>query len=319
MSLEADKYSFRGALGMLIRHSLKILSEESVPGAVSAIHNYRARMDATIDKHEKIHQNYFVNVFNQFKDDIVKGYEFDGWLLNNDVKIVFGSENPDASHKGFIPLSSVYKASKECVKKAKIQDDQLIIYPQILLLHLYRIFNSIRTLECYSSVFDNETSESVEKQMKILENDLKNGAVGETNIRNCGLSFPDNLPSNMDPSDALRSMMNDPALDNIFHLVTNSFAQSGMIPKDELSKISINDVRKQFNSILGSDVLKKTFETMNRSINTAKSPEEAMKISMDMMNNPSLLEEFAKATAEEEAKKGGASTDISESISDNKE
>jgi hypothetical protein len=287
---------------MLIRHSLKILAEESVPGAVTAIHNYRARMDATIDKHERVHQNYFHQVFQSHKEDILKGYEFDQWILENDVRIIFGSENPEASHKGFIPLSSVYKASKECVKKAKIPDDQLIIYPQIFQLHLYRIFNSFRGNETFSDMFTDDVCETVEKQMRILETDLKNGSVGETNIKNCGLEFPKGMPSHADPTDALRSMMNDPALDNIFSLVTNTFAQSGMIPKEELSKISVNDIRKQFNSILGSDVLKKTFENMNRNMTSAKTPEEAMKLSMSMMNDPSLIEEFAKASAEAEKK-----------------
>jgi hypothetical protein len=96
-------------------------------------------------------------------------------------------------------------------------------------------------------------------------------------------------------------MMNDPALDNIFSLVTNTFAQSGMIPQEELSKISVNDIRKQFNSILGSDVLKKTFENMNRTMTSAKTPEEAMRLSMSMMNDPTLIEEFAKASSEAES------------------
>jgi hypothetical protein len=301
MSAEQEKYSFKGALSMLIRHSLKILSEESVPGAVTAIHNYRARMDATIEKHERVHQNYFQQIFREHKDEILKGYEFDQWLLDNDIRVIFGSENSEASHKGFIPLSSVYKASKECVKKAKIPDDQLIIYPQIFLLHLYRVFNSFRGNEHFSDVFDEDSCTTTEKQMRILEADLKNGAVGESNIKNCGLEFPKGIPSHADPTDALRSMMNDPALDNIFSLVTNTFAQSGMIPKEELSKISVNDIRKQFNSILGSDVLKKTFENMNRTMSSAKTPEEAMKMSMSMMNDPTLIEEFAKASSSESA------------------
>jgi hypothetical protein len=298
MSAEQEKYTFKGALSMLIRHSLKVLSEESVPGAVTGIHNYRARMDATIEKHERVHRNYFLHIFRTHKDEILKGYEFDQWLLENDVRVIFGSENPEASHKGFLPLSSVYKASKECVKKAKFADDQLIIYPQIFLLHLYRIFNSLKETEDFSDVFDPSVCETTEQQMRILETDLKTGSVGESNITNCGLEFPKGIPAHSDPTDALRSMMNDPALDNIFSLVTNTFAQSGMIPQEELSKISVNDIRKQFNSILGSDVLKKTFENMNKTMTAAKTPEEAMRLSMNMMNDPSLIEEFAKASSD---------------------
>lgn len=303
MSTE-DKYSFKGALSMLIRHSLKILAEESVTGAVVGIHNYRARMDATIEKYEQTHRNYFANIFKDHKESILKGYEFDQWLLENEVSVVFGSENPEASHKGFIPLSKVYQAAKECVKKAKTQEDQLILYPQIFQLHIYRIFHSLREDENYSEIFDSEeTRDSIAQHMRILETDLKSGSIGESNIKGSGLQFPGNIPSNLDPTEALQSMMNDPALDNIFSMVTNTFAQSGMIPQEELSKISVNDIRKQFNSILGSDVLKKTFQNMNQTMSQAKTPEEAMRLSMGMMNDPKLIEEFAKATPSSESEK----------------
>jgi hypothetical protein len=301
-STEVDKYSFRGALINLMRHSLKVVAEETVSGAVTAIHNYRARFDATVDKHERIHRNYVANIFKTYRDEILKGYEFDSWLIDNEVSIVFGSENPEASHKGYIPLSEVYKAAKECVKKAKVKDDQIIIYPQIFMLHLYRAFSSIRNDEAYEDIFETEeTRESVQQQMIILETDLKSGAAGETNIKSNNLEFPSNPNlGGASPTEALKAMMNDPMLDNIFSMVTNTFAQSGMVPKEELSKISVNDVRKQFNSILGSDALNKTFEMMSKQMSSAKTPEEAMKLSMGMMNDPTILEAFSKASTEPE-------------------
>jgi hypothetical protein len=293
---EDDKYSFKGAMINLMRHSLKVVAEENVPGAVTAIHNYRARFDATIEKHERIHRNYVAGIFQRYKDDILKGYEYDSWIVENEVSIVFGSENPGASHKGYIPLSEILRASKECVKKAKVKDDQLIIFPQIFMLHLYRAFSSIRDDETYEAIFESEdVRDSVQKQMIILETDLKSGAVGETNIKSNNLEFPSNANfSGANPTDALKAMMNDPMLDNIFSMVTNTFAQSGMVPKEELSKISVNDVRKQFNSILGSDALNKTFEMMSKQMSSAKTPEEAMKLSLGMMNDPTILEAFAQ-------------------------
>jgi hypothetical protein len=293
---DLDKYSFKGSMVNLMRHSLKIVAEETVHGAVTAIHNYRARFDATIEKHERIHRNYVANIFKEHRDEILKGYEFDSWLTGNDVSIVFGSENPQASHKGYIPLTDVFKAAKECVKKAKIKDDQMIIFPQIFMLHLYRAFSSIRNDETYADIFDSDdVKESIQQQMIILEADLKSGAIGETNIKSNNLEFPSGMnAASMDPSEALKSMMNDPMLDNIFSMVTNSFAQSGMVPKEELSKISVNDVRKQFNSILGSDALNKTFEMMSKQMASAKTPEEAMKLSLGMMSDPTILEAFAK-------------------------
>lgn len=285
-----DKYTFKGALSHLIRHSLKILSEESIPGGVVAITGYRARFESTVEKHEIIHQRYFAQVFNAHREEIMKGYEFDSWLENGDVKVVFGSENPQSSHKGFIPLSEVYKAAKKCVCKAKNSEDQLIIYPQILLLHLYRIFSSLRTVEEFKDDFSE--CEKVDDLMRVIEADLKSGSAGEHSIKSNKLEFPSGI-AGLDPSQAINMMMNDPALDSIFKMVTNGFAQSGMLPKEELDKISVNDIRGQFARMMDSDALKRTFQKMNDSMTNAKSPDEALKATMSLLQDQELVRELA--------------------------
>ena len=291
----AEKYTFKGALNMMIKQGLKILSEENVPGAVTAIHNYQARLDATIDKYEIMHRKYFAQIFQAHSEAILKGYRNDSWLLENDVRVVFGSENPEASHKGFIPISLIYKAGLEAMKKAKTEDDQLIIYPQIFLLHLYRVFNSLRSDTEFSDIFTDSVGQGVFDCMTDMEADLKSGVLGETNIRTNKLVFRKATAAAMDPTEALKAMMNDPMLDNIFGMVTNTFAQSGMIPKEELEKISVNDIRKQFTNILGTDALKKTFEQMNSTMGSAKTPEEAVQLSMKMMTDEKFMKEFAEA------------------------
>jgi len=296
----SDKYSFVGALGMLIRQSLKILGEENSPGAVSAIHNYQARLDATVEKYESVHKNYFATVFRTHSDEIVRGYRNDGWLVDNDVSIVFGSENPEASHKGYIPLSKIYGCGLKAVKRASTEDDQLILYPQIFLLHLYRIFNSLRSDDSYSELFLEGKGQKVFDCMTELEADLKSGELGESNIKAYNLTFRKANPSMVNPTEALKNMMNDPMLDNIFGMVTNSFAQSGMIPKEELEKISVNDIRKQFNSILGTPALMKTFEHMNENMGSAKTPEEAIQMSMKMMSDEKFVKDIMAAKDEKE-------------------
>lgn len=285
-----DKYSFKGALGHLIRHSLKILAEEPVSGGATAVTGYRARFDSTIEKHEAIHQRYFAEIFKNHREDIMKGYEFDAWLEHGNIKVVFGIENPQASHKGYIPLSEVYRASKKCLGKAKSSEDQIIIYPQIMLLHLYRIFNSLKEVEEFKDTFA-DCSE-LDGLMKVIEEDLKSGTAGENNIKNNKLEFPSNV-NPLDPTNAINMMMNDPALDSIFKMVTNGFAQSGAIPKEELDKISVNDVRGQFAKMMNSDALKKTFEKMNETMTTAKSPEEALQATMSILQDKKLVQELA--------------------------
>lgn len=292
-----DKYSFKASLNHLIRHSLKILAEESIPGGVVAVNGYKARLDSTIEKHEVIHQRYFMQVFEANKDELVKGYEFDSWLENGDIKIVFGSENPQSSHKGFIPLSQIYSAAKKCVSKAKSSEDQMIIYPQILILHLYRIFNSLKNVEEFKDSFTGY--ENVEDIMRVIEVDLKSGTAGENSIKSNKLEFPSGM-NGMDPAQAIGMMMNDPALDSIFKMVTNGFAQSGMLPKEELDKISVNDIRSQFSRMMDSDALKRTFQKMNDSMTNAKSPDEALQATMSLLQDENLVRELAGESSSSE-------------------
>lgn len=284
-----DKHSFKGALGHLIRHSLKILAEEPVSGGVVAVNGYKARFDSTVEKHEILHQRYFAEVFKTHKDEIMKGYEFDSWLETGDVSVIFGSENPQSSHKGFIPLSQIYGAAKKCVTKAKNSEDQMIIYPQILLLHLYRIFNSIKGVEEFKETF--EDCSQIGDLVKVIEEDLKSGAAGEQSIKSNKLEFSAGA-SGLDPAQAISMMMNDPALDSIFKMVTNGFAQSGMLPKEELDKITVNDIRGQFSKMMNSDALKRTFEKMNDSMTNAKSPEEALQATMSILQDKTLVNEL---------------------------
>lgn len=292
-----NKYSFRSGLELLIKHSLKIVAEENVQGAVSGLHNYKARMESTIEHHEDIHQRYFVQVFRDNKAEILKGHEFDSWLLEKDVQVIFGSENPEASHKGFINLSGIYQASKRCISKAKSSDDQLIIYPQIFMLHVYRIFNALGQMKEYEADFS-DCAKNVQSLMTIIEEELKSGSAGESNIKTNNLEFDKRTPADLDPSQAIKMMMNDPALDNIFKMVTSGFAQSGMLPKEALDQISINDIRRQFNVMLESDALKKTFEKMNETMSNAKSPDEALMASMNILKDPKLIEDLARVTPE---------------------
>lgn len=312
-----DKYTFKGALNMLIKQGLKILSEENVSGAVTAIHNYQARFDATVEKFEAVHKRYFAQIFKEHQEAILKGYRTDSWLLENDVRVVFGSENPEASHKGYIPLSAIYGAGLEAMKRAKTEDDQLIIYPQIFLLHMYRVFNSLRSDPEFSDVFTEEVSQKVFDCMVNMEGDLKSGTLGEENIRTNNLVFRKSQAAAIDPAEALKAMMNDPMLDNIFGMVTNTFAQSGMIPKEELEKISVNDIRKQFTNILGTDALKKTFEHMHSTMSSATSPEEAVQLSMKMMTDEKFMKEFAEA-AQPSASGESAEEKVEEMVEDDR-
>jgi hypothetical protein len=297
-NLAADKYSFPGALTRLIAHSLTVVSMVAVDGAVRQIRDYKKRFEATP---EIIHHKYFANILRQYKTEIQGGYESDSWLLNNTVEIVFGSEHANGSRKGVIPLSAIYRAAVECRKQAKNPSEAGVIYPEIFMLHLYRIFSDICRQDYSEEVKQlNENTEWLQKIVAILEEDLSgNNAAGNASKTN-GIS------SN-DPKEMIESMLNDPSMDAVIKMVTGGLMQSGMFPDEAKEQFKGIDMKEQMRSMLTNQGMLNVFNMMNQQLSDAQSPEEAMKTGMSFMTNPSVLQDIMAA--------GGASQqDIQEVV-----
>jgi hypothetical protein len=297
-NLAADKYSFSGALTRLIAHSLMVVSVVSVEGAVRQIRDYKKRFEATP---EKIHHKYFADILRQYKSEIQGGYESDSWLLSNNVEIVFGSEHANGSRKGVIPLSAIYQAALECRKQAKNPSEASVIYPEIFMLHLYRIFADIcrqdYSEECKQL---NDNAEWIQKVIAILEEDLSGNSASGNATKSNGIA------SN-DPSEMIESILNDPSMDAVIKMVTGGLMQSGMFPDDAKEQFKGIDMKEQMRNMLTNQGMLNVFDMMNKKLSDAQSPEEVMKTGMSFMTNPTVLQDIMAA--------GGASQqDIQEVV-----
>jgi hypothetical protein len=294
-NLASDKYSFSGALTRLIAHSLAVIAVVPVEGAVRQIRDYKKRFEATP---EKIHHRYFVEVFCQYKDAIQGGYESNSWLLNNDVEIVFGSEHANSSKKGVIPLSGIYKSAVACKKQAKSEADPIVIYPEIFMLHMYRIFADVCRQD-YSEEMKqlNENVEWLEKVIAILEEDLSGNGASKGQAKENGIA------SN-DPREMIESMLNDPSMDAVIKMVSGGLMNSGMFPKEAAEEFQKVDLKEQMRSMLTNQGMLNVFGMMNTQLANAQSPEEAMKTGMSFMSNPNVLKDIMSAggASEEEIK-----------------
>lgn len=285
-NLAADKYSFSGALTRMIAHALSVVSVVSVEGAVRQIRDYKKRFEATP---EKIHHRYFVDIFRQYKDDIRGGYESDSWLVNNEVEVVFGSEHSGSSKKGVIPLSAIYRAAKQAKQNAKTESAPEIIYPEIFMLHMYRIFADLCRQD-YSEELKqlNENVEWLEKVIAILEDDLSG------NTASAGVAKTNGIASN-DPREMIESMFNDPALDSVMKMVIDGMAGSGMFPKEATEEFKKIDMKEQMRAMLTNQGMLNVFGMMNSQLANAQTPEEAMKTGMSFMTNPNVLKDIMTA------------------------
>lgn len=285
-NLASDKYSFSGALIRLIAHSLTVVAVVQVEGAVRQIRDYKKRFEATP---EKIHHKYFADILRQYKTEIQGGYESDSWLLNNTVEVVFGSEHANSSKKGVIPLSAIYRAALECESKSKSEADPCTIYPDIFMLHLYRIFAAICRQDYNEEMKELATNlEWLEKTIAILEEDLSGNNPTSEVAKSNGIA------SN-DPKEMIESMLNDPSMDAVIKMVTGGLLNSGMFPKEATEQLQGIDMKQQMRSMLTNQGMLNVFDMMNRRLSSAASPEDAMKTGMSFMTNPTILNDIMKA------------------------
>lgn len=96
------------------------------------------------------HKEYFYNIFKKYRVPIMKGYKNDAWIKKNTIILQFGegleNVNPDIK----IMLSSIYNMACQLRQDAEKNLDGLpdeayencqeLIFPDIFMLHLYRLF-----------------------------------------------------------------------------------------------------------------------------------------------------------------------------------
>ena len=99
----------------------------------------------------KSHINYFEKIYNTHRESVLTGYKNDNWLKNGQIIIQFGEETNGIGISNVkILLSTIYNEACDIRTRAEeklvglsdeeYQKCQEIIYPEIILLHLYRIF-----------------------------------------------------------------------------------------------------------------------------------------------------------------------------------
>jgi hypothetical protein len=178
------------------------------------------------------HIPYFQKLFRTYRDEIIEVLKDDHWLQNENVVIQFGEELEDEdlrrrSEKRKIEISGIYKSAIQLRKTIEEslkglpdsaqEQAQELIYPEVFLLHLFRILfaiypqnkdlqRNIQTLEKDLGV-SSQTS-SNKKMNPLLENLAENAKQIFGNV------LPSNmkLPSNEEMSQKLEQAFKDPVV-----------------------------------------------------------------------------------------------------------
>lgn len=177
------------------------------------------------------HIPYFQKLFRAYRDELLEVLKDDHWLQNDNVVIQFGEELEDEdlrrrSEKRKIEISGIYRSAIQLRKTIEEslkglpdtaqEQSQELIYPEVFLLHLFRVLFSIypqnkdiqRNIQTLEKDLGVTSSTSTKKSNPLLENLAENAKQIFGNV------LPNNLklPSNEEMSQKLEQAFKDPVV-----------------------------------------------------------------------------------------------------------
>jgi hypothetical protein len=185
------------------------------------------------------HIPYFQKLFRSYRDELLDVLKDDKWLVDGNVVIQYGEDFEDEelrkrAEKRKIEVSSIYKCAVQLKKSVeeslrglpdKIQEQsQELIYPEIFLLHLFRILYSIypQNKELQRNV------QSLEKDLGVISNQKRANPLLENLAESAkqlfGNVLPGNIkiPSNDEMSQKLEQAFKDPVVNETLGATVNS-------------------------------------------------------------------------------------------------
>jgi hypothetical protein len=185
------------------------------------------------------HIPYFQKLFRNYRSELLEILKEDKWLIEGSVVIQYGEDFEDEvlrkrAEKRKIELSQIYKYAVQLKKSVEeslrglpesVQEQsQELIYPDIFLLHLFRILYAIypQNKEVQKVV------QTLEKDLGISSNQRKMNPVLEGLAENAKSLFggvlPGNLkiPSNEEMSQKLEEAFKDPVVNETLGATVNS-------------------------------------------------------------------------------------------------
>lgn len=184
------------------------------------------------------HIPYFQKLFRNYREDILNVLRDDKWLQDENVVIQFGDELEDSelkkrSAKRKIEISSIYKNAlqlRESVEESikglpdvAQESCQELIYPEIFLLHLFRIFSAIypqnKELQRNIQVLEKDLGGSLTKKPG---NPLENLAENAKQLLSGVLPGNFKIPSNEEINQKFETAMKDPLVSETLGSTVNS-------------------------------------------------------------------------------------------------
>lgn len=224
----------------------------------------RKKPEAVLDEVDSCHRSAYAI----HRKAILDGSRNDTWLRNDAIIIYFGGTKTAMTEDVKIQLGFIYtKAIELCaaIPEDEKKEQEELNYPDIIILHLYRIFRGRAPGSDYAKL-----SEII----KQLESDL-GIAVGTT------------------PDMGLGAIDFGAMLSNVASNVTSSLREQGLTTDDNHL-----DIGRVVNNIINSDAAKQVAGNVKNVMNTGKSGEDLTKGLVDAVLSRESTSHIAKAVSD---------------------
>lgn len=274
---------FDKEMSALLEHLVNVIKthEEKklkLENKTNPILKFLIKYKKTYEKSEpEDHKDYVMTLYDKHRTAILRGHQHDNWLKNNTVIIQFGDGSQKIFREIKIMLSSIYNTActlrdetnerLDGLPDSAYQDCPELNYPDILLLHLYRIFREIvidpkdrkrlaEIVQEIESLLGIESDSPIESLPNSISGAL-NAASGF--LSQFGINLPkDKIPSEQDFGQVLNSIIQSPQTQQVF----------GTIFKDmENCEDPQQAIGKLFSSLQQSPVTKELLSNINQTAN----------------------------------------------------
>jgi hypothetical protein len=273
------------------------------------------------------HIPYFQNLFRTHRDQLLSSLKNDQWLLEQNLVIQFGEELEDEdlrkrSEKRKIELSAIYryavqlrKSTEESLKglpDSVHQQAQELIYPEVYLLHLYRVLFTLypQNKELERNIQNLERDLGMKSEKKEGHPLLNNLADQAKNILGGVLPSNFKLPSNDEMNQKLEQAFKDPLVSETL----GSTVQNLMTAKNLGEGLSV--ALKSLENPKFMQGLMKTVQTLipQDTLETIVQSAEQLKSSPDLKESLSKLGLPGEIDISKALEGGGAITEFAKSL-----
>lgn len=274
----------------LIEQSLEIITEK-YGVTINPERTYINKYSSIYNKMKpKEHFIYFERLYDKNEDVILGTLSSDKWIKNGNISIIFGKGILEKVKKEIqIPLSKIYNMAIELKVKAEEEmeeddpdvNEANILKPNIILLHLMRIFYYIKIYK------EDKADGRLIDIIKFLENEL--GCPTEI------IPEAKAMVKTEGGTDAGSGVSS--GLSTLFNVAKNLMRNMGVTPPDNIPAPTESDMENAINKVFTNENTQNTISSVLSSLQNTDDINGIIRSLMDTFKDPKTIESLTESVS----------------------